>query len=79
LPRYSGFAFPVGETLYLLGEQKDREYEILSMLSRLSLIRALIACLAKTGLQVGDHQLAPKPILQEAIVSPGGAVTSVSP
>jgi transcriptional regulator with XRE-family HTH domain len=33
---YSGYAFPVGNTLYLLGEQKDHEYEILSLLIRMS-------------------------------------------
>jgi transcriptional regulator with XRE-family HTH domain len=33
---YSGFVFPVGETLYLLGEQKSQEYEILSMLIQMS-------------------------------------------
>jgi transcriptional regulator with XRE-family HTH domain len=33
---YSGYAFPVGNTLYLLGEQRDHEYEILSMLIQMS-------------------------------------------
>jgi hypothetical protein len=33
---YSGFAFPVGNILYLLGEQKNQEYEILSMLIQMS-------------------------------------------
>ena len=33
---YSGFLFPVGETLYLLGEQKSQQYEILSMLIQMS-------------------------------------------
>ena len=68
---YSGFLFPVGETLYLLAEQKDNDYEVLSILIQTShgpQVSLLKGLMSGVGVKIEEggierHWIAARPVV----------------
>jgi transcriptional regulator with XRE-family HTH domain len=67
---YSGFLFPIGETLFLLAEQKDNDYEVLTILIQMShgpQVRLLKGLMSGVGVKTEEgaerHWIAARPVV----------------